>query len=139
MSHQHLTPTIHIKHAWLILFGLAISACAEFPDKPDAWEGFHHRTLRVHVRVDSSDEHVFESNHRSINEALLEAAEARASLILASHSRIHFIDQERASSCRSAIPQILRNGVIRFRKCTGDICIAFIDYDAGICAETVNP
>ncbi len=114
-------------------------SCSSSFEKQDAWEGFHHGTLRVCVRIDASDELSRDSDVRSVNQALLDAAGARAFLILTSHSRMNLFDQERSVACRSAIPEILRTGVIRFRRCSGDICIAFVDYDASTCNSMAAP
>lgn len=123
----------------LFLLCLVHPSCTASFERRDAWEGFNHGTLRVCVKIILSDEMPHETKPRSVNQAILEAAGARASLILTSHSRINHLDPEQSLSCRSAIPEILRSGVIRFHRCSGDICTAFVDYKADSCVSTAAP
>ncbi len=123
----------------LFLLFLVYPSCTASFERRDAWEGFSLGTLRVCVKIFASDEIPLASNPRSINQAILDAAGARASLILTSYSRMNLPDEEQSSSCRSAIPEILRSGVIRFRRCSGDLCTAFVDYKADSCVSAVAP
>ena len=118
---------------------LVLCSCAVAPGKDDAWEGFRHRTLRVHVRIDGSDEQRHGRHALSIDEALLHEAGRRASLILDSFIRMHLVDPSLAASCRAALPAMVENGSVRFRRCTGDTCAAYIDYDAGPCVDPEAP
>lgn len=118
---------------WLFVFPL----CSGRWTLKDRYEGIRNNTIRVYVRsagVDGNEEFTDEE----IKQVLMRKAKERSSVLLSYYIKSAGRGNERTAAVGTLPAAVAGASKLRFFRCRGDYCEAFVDFDVKEMMQSVN-